>query len=270
MAQHKMNPTPCVLSIAGSDSGGGAGIQADLKTFHTIGVFGTTAITCITAQNPGGVSGIMEVDSLLIERQILSVLEYFPVVFSKSGMLFSRDIVNIVIKIVKEKKLNLICDPVMVATSGTKLLRDDAIELIKKELLPISHLITPNSDEASLLLKSKINSSNEMEDATKDLFKLFGVPILLKGGHLQNHGKLKDVLYDGKEMSVFPSEYIKNVSTHGTGCTYSSAITSYLALGQDLKTSVLHAKNFLHTSILNSIQTGKTTSINHSKPKETL
>lgn len=265
-----MNQTPTVMSIAGSDSGGGAGIQADLKTFHTIGVFGTTAITCITAQNPGGVSGIMEVDSLLLERQILSILDFFPVVFSKSGMLFSKEIINVVLKLVKEKKLKLICDPVMVATSGAKLLRDDAIDLIKKELLPMSYLITPNADEASLLLPYKINSSEDMEDASRDLFKMIGVPILLKGGHLQNNGKLKDVLYDGKEMSIFPSDYIKNVSTHGTGCTYSSAITSYLALGQDLKTSVLHAKNFLHTSILCSIQTGKSTSLFHSKPKEIL
>lgn len=259
-----MKTIPSVLTIAGSDSGGGAGIQADLKTFQSLGVFGTSAITCITAQNPTGVFGIMEVDSLLLEKQISVVLEYFPIAYAKSGMLFSKDIIQIVVQIIKKYKIKLICDPVMIATSGSKLLKEDAIDLIKEELIPLSYLITPNSDEASLLLNKEIKNSGDMESASRELFNLYKVPILLKGGHLRENKKLKDILFDGRELSVFPSEYIEKVSTHGTGCTYSSAITAYLALGYDLKTSVLYSKSYLHNTILNSINLGKSTSLNHS------
>ncbi len=259
-----MKMIPSVLTIAGSDSGGGAGIQADLKTFQSLGVFGTSAITCITAQNPSGVFGIMEVDSLLLEKQISVILEYFPIQFAKSGMLFSKDIVQVVIQIIKKNKVKLICDPVMIATSGAKLLKEDAVKLIKEELIPLSYLITPNSDEAALLLNKEIKNAGEMEDASRELYNLLKVPVLLKGGHLKENKKLKDVLYDGKELSVYPSDYIEKVSTHGTGCTYSSAITAYSALGYDLKTSVLHSKSYLHNTILNSYNLGKSTSLNHS------
>ncbi|NBU96769.1 MAG: hypothetical protein EBS19_00925 [Spirochaetia bacterium] len=149
----------------------------------------------------------------------------------------------------------------LILVTGCLLTND---KLIKEELIPLSYLITPNSDEASLLLNKKISNAGEMEDAAHELFKLLQVPVLLKGGHLKENKRVKDVLYDGKELSVYPSDYIEKVSTHGTGCTYSSAITAYSSLGYDLKTSVLHSKSYLHSTILNSFNIGKSTSLNHS------
>lgn len=258
-----MKEIPCVMTIAGSDSGGGAGIQADLKTFLSNQVFGCSAITCLTAQNPEGVSGILEVSSDILERQILAIIEYFPVQFAKSGMLFSREIIEIVVRLIKSKNIKLVCDPVMIASSGARLLKDDAIEMYKTELLPLSLLFTPNADEASLLLGRKISDIDEMEDACRDLYSIYRVPVLLKGGHLPKNNLLKDILYDGNEFSVFPAEYVKDVSTHGTGCTYSAAITAFLSKGHNLKISVLQAKKYLHSTIQFSVQTGKTSSLNH-------
>lgn len=260
-----MSLFPVTLSIAGSDSGGGAGIQADIKTFTSLKVYGTTAITCITSQNPDRVSSIQEVPLEIIEDQIWSVLEFFPVNAVKTGMLFSEKIIRKVSEFAKNRNFQLVVDPVMVATSGALLLQKDAIESLKKDLLPYSDLITPNLDEAEILLNKKITIRPEMEASVKSIYELFGVPVLLKGGHLKNTDEATDVLFDGKNIHTFTKNFIHGVNSHGTGCTYSSAICAYLAKGHSLVESIYRAKEFLHFTISHSLPIGfqKVHSLNH-------
>ena len=258
-----MTEYPIALTIAGSDSGGGAGIQADLKTFLTHSVFGTSAITCITAQNPSGVTGILEISTELVEKQILAVTDYFPVAAIKTGMLFSNEIIEIVSTILKNKSYKLVVDPVMVATSGAKLLKDDAIDSIKKKLIPISTLFTPNLDEASILINQKISTEGQMQDGARKLFDTFGVPVLLKGGHLMNSDYAIDIFYDGKTLHPLSSKFLKEFNPHGTGCTYSAAITSNLAKGLNLIESISLAKYYIFEAISQSYTIGKTTTLNH-------
>ncbi|TGN06876.1 bifunctional hydroxymethylpyrimidine kinase/phosphomethylpyrimidine kinase [Leptospira ilyithenensis] len=259
-----MKNFPITLSIAGSDSGGGAGVQADLKTFSSLGTFGTTAFTCLTAQNPDGVTAIHEIPTSFIKAQLDAVLSYFPVSACKTGMLFSEEIINIVREVLQTKPdIKLVVDPVMIATSGAKLLKNDAITALRENLIPIATIITPNLDEASLLLGQNITGQNELESSAKQLFDIFKVPILLKGGHLQNVTEAIDILFDGKSIYNFKKPFLKVKNTHGTGCTFSSAITSYLAHGLSLPEAVGHAKEYIHNAIEDSIQTGPTTHLNH-------
>ncbi len=259
-----MKRFPITLTIAGSDSGGGAGIQADLKTFTSLSTFGTTVMTCLTAQNPDGVSAIHEVPVTFIKSQMDAVLNYFPVSACKTGMLFSEGIISTVSDILSQnRKIRLVVDPVMIATSGAKLLQDDAIEAMKSKLIPLADIITPNLDEASHLLNRRITEYDELGNAAKELYVMFNVPILLKGGHLKNAKEAIDVLFDGKAMYEYKKSFIKNANTHGTGCTYSSAITSYLANGLSLQEAVGRAKDYIQNCIEDSIQTGKTTHLNH-------
>jgi hydroxymethylpyrimidine/phosphomethylpyrimidine kinase len=258
-----MTNYPIALTIAGSDSGGGAGIQADLKTFLTHSVFGTSAITCITAQNPADVSGILEVTTSMVEKQILAVIDYFPVAAIKTGMLFSKEIIETVARLLKEKKYKLVVDPVMVATSGARLLKEDAIESIKKNLIPISTLFSPNIDEAEILIKEKISSEKDMEHSVKKLYEAFGVPVLLKGGHLVNSEFAIDFFFDGKTCYPLSSRFIKNFNPHGTGCTYSAAITSNLAKGLNLIESVSLGKYYIYEAITQSFTLGRSTTLNH-------
>ncbi|AYV56064.1 bifunctional hydroxymethylpyrimidine kinase/phosphomethylpyrimidine kinase [Leptospira kmetyi] len=259
---------PVTLTIAGSDSGGGAGIQADLKTFTALNTFGTSAITCLTSQNPSGVTGILEVDAEFLEKQILAVLDYFPVQAIKTGMLFSTSIIEktsslLSVRKKSEKTFSLVIDPVMVATSGAKLLQDSAIEALLFKLIPIADLITPNLDEAEILSGRKIGKAEEMPDLAKEIFEKFKVPILLKGGHLQNEKIALDILYDGKALYKFEKPFVSGFYPHGTGCTYSSAITSYLASGESLPKAVLHAKEYLHAAIEQAYTAGKDKTLNH-------
>ncbi len=257
-----MKELKVVMSIAGSDSGGGAGIQADLKTFQSLGVFGTTAITCVTAQNPDGVTAVQEIPAAIVKKQIDTILQYFHVKAVKTGMLFSQEIISVVSKARRAQKFILVVDPVMIATSGAKLLQDDAIETLKSDLLPIADLITPNIDEASLLLGKKVTYEN-LKDSATELQSKFLVPVLLKGGHVPSNGKVKDILFDGNEYFEFESKWIKDMNTHGTGCTFSSAITSYLAKGNKLPLAVENAKKYIQETIAQSILVGKSTSLNH-------
>jgi hydroxymethylpyrimidine/phosphomethylpyrimidine kinase len=257
-----MNPNPVALTIAGSDSGGGAGIQADLKTFQANGVFGTSAITCVTAQNPDGVTSIAEIPLQNIEKQILAVLDFFPIKVAKTGMLFTKEIIQMVTQIMQNRKFPLVVDPVMVATSGAKLLQDDAINSMQKELIPISDLVTPNADEASLLVGERVTREN-MKEVTKVLFENFHVPILLKGGHLERNGTIVDILYDGKDYYEFETNYIFQKSTHGTGCTYSAAIAAQLAKSLPLQEAIRKAKEYLHKTIEQSLNVGRITTLNH-------
>lgn len=259
-----MKQVPITLTIAGSDSGGGAGIQADLKTFSALETFGTTAITCLTAQNPDGVSGIHEVPASFIESQLEAILHYFPVSACKTGMLFSNPIIHSVIQILKKyPKVQMVVDPVMIATSGAKLLKDDAIESIKNDLIPMAVLITPNLDEASLLLGKEIKYEDEMEPAARDLFAKFRVPVLLKGGHLLQAKSAIDLLFDGISLYKFEKLYQRNRNTHGSGCTFSAAITAFLAHGESLPSAVGKAKEYIHLALEYAIETGETNHIHH-------
>jgi hydroxymethylpyrimidine/phosphomethylpyrimidine kinase len=258
-----MNDYPIALTIAGSDSGGGAGIQADLKTFLTHSVFGTSVLTCITAQNPGGVSGIQEISTDMVEKQLAAVTGYFPVAAIKTGMLFSKEIIDTVAGFLKGKDYKIVVDPVMVATSGAKLLKDDAIESMKKNLIPIASLFTPNLDEGGILNNEKISSEKEMESGARKLFDSYGVPVLLKGGHLGNSEYAVDFFFNGKTMYPLSSKFVKEFNPHGTGCTYSAAITSNLAKGMSLVESISLAKYYIFEAISQSYTLGRTNTLNH-------
>lgn len=190
---------PITLTIAGSDSGGGAGVQADLKTFSSLASFGTTVFTCLTAQNPDGVSDIFEISPDFVSAQLKAVAGYFQVKAAKTGMLYSANIIEAVADFFSENPdIQLVVDPVMVATSGAKLLKDDAIQSLTKDLLPLAKLITPNLDEASLLLGENIHQYDQLVPMAEKLFQKYKVPVLLKGGHLPNATEATDVLFDGK------------------------------------------------------------------------
>lgn len=244
------------LTIAGSDSCGGAGIQADIKTMTCNGVYAMSAITALTAQNTTGVSSIMEVSPQFLQEQIkMVVTDIFPDAI-KTGMLSSSKLIKVIVQSIKEYKLkNIVVDPVMIATSGSKLINDDAIETLKKELLPLATLITPNIPEAEVLSQIEIKSETAMENAAKKINELFGCAVLLKGGHSLNDAN--DFLYDGNEGSWFQGKRINNPNTHGTGCTLSSAIASNLAKGQNLKEAVQNAKEYISGALEAMLNLGK-------------
>lgn len=255
---------PITLTIAGSDSGGGAGVQADLKTFSSLATFGTTVFTCLTAQNPDGVTGIYEISPDFVTSQLQAVATYFPIKAAKTGMLYSKDIIKSVsVFFYENPDIQLVLDPVMVATSGAKLLRDDAIQSLIDDLIPLAKIITPNLDEASLLLEEPINQYDQLVPMAKKLFQKYNVPVLLKGGHLPNAIEATDVLFDGKSIYEFSKPFLKEKNTHGTGCTYSAAITSFLAHGKNLAEAVGSAKEYLHLSLEDDIITGPIQHLNH-------
>jgi hydroxymethylpyrimidine/phosphomethylpyrimidine kinase len=244
---------PCALTIAGSDSGGGAGIQADLKTFTALGVHGTSAITCITAQNPRGVTGIQPIRADMVRKQIEAVFAELHPAAVKTGMLFSAEIIRVVAEGCGERKrLPLVVDPVMVATSGAVLLKPSAIRVLKEQLLPLATLITPNLDEAALLLGRELTSRADLHEAARELQAQFGCAVLVKGGHLRSLPEAVDVLFDGRRSHEFVSVRVRGVSTHGTGCTYSAAITALLARGEPLMQAVALAKPFITRAISRS------------------
>lgn len=244
------------LTIAGSDSSGGAGIQADIKTMTCNGVYAMSAITALTAQNTTGVTGIMEVTPDFLKEQIKDVVsDIFPDAV-KTGMVSSSALIKAIAESIKEFSLkNIVVDPVMVATSGAKLISDDAIETLEKELLPLATVITPNIPEAEVLCGSKINSEQDMESAAKKINENFGCAVLLKGGH--NLNDANDYLFDGSKGTWFYGKRIDNPNTHGTGCTLSSAIASNLAKGYSLEKSVKNAKNYISNALSAMLNLGK-------------
>lgn len=245
-----------VLSIAGSDSSGGAGIQADLKTMTVHGVFGMTAITALTAQNTTGVTAIQESTPEFLEQQIDACLSDIPADAVKIGMLPSSAQVEVVAKKLREYKVkNLVVDPVMVATSGSKLMKDSTASVMANLLFSISTVITPNIPEAEALLGKTIANKKQMEEAAKALSKEYGCSVLIKGGHSIEDAC--DVLFDKGQVSWFETTKIDNPNTHGTGCTLSSAIASNLALGFDLKESVKNAKEYITSTISDGLDLGK-------------
>eukprot|EP01119_Soliformovum_irregulare_P018451 TRINITY_DN565_c0_g1_i1.p1 TRINITY_DN565_c0_g1~~TRINITY_DN565_c0_g1_i1.p1 ORF type:complete len:525 (+),score=112.65 TRINITY_DN565_c0_g1_i1:69-1577(+) len=263
-----MNDHPACLTIAGSDSGGGAGIQADLKTFHSLGVYGSSIIAALTAQNTLGVQSILRIETSFVESQMRSVLEDLEIKAIKTGMLHNSANVIAISNMIREHRIkNVVVDPVMMAKGGHHLLEDSGIEAYRTQLIPLSLIITPNAPEACLLLKrdpDSIKSIQDMKDAALELHESLHVPyVLIKGGHVMTsdeHGNpiAIDVLFDAVKNSYFQLENprIQTKNTHGTGCTYSAAICSYLALGHSVGESVAKANAYVHNAILHAFPMG--------------
>ncbi|HOX59310.1 MAG TPA: bifunctional hydroxymethylpyrimidine kinase/phosphomethylpyrimidine kinase [Candidatus Paceibacterota bacterium] len=244
---------PVALTIAGSDSGGGAGIQADLKTFAAIGVHGTSAITCITAQNPKGVYGIQACNVNIVRGQMEAVFEALRPASIKTGMLYSAPIIRAVTVALKRcQRVPLVVDPVMVSTSGAQLLKPDAVRALCAKLLPLATLVTPNLDEAGILVGTKLGSVTDLRAAARTLYQQFGCATLVKGGHLPGLRQAVDIFYDGRQELLLSAPFIRSVSTHGTGCTYSAAIAGHLARGCSLANAVQRAKEFITQAIARS------------------
>src|SRR5882757_11385549 len=245
---------PVALTVAGSDCSAGAGIQADLKTFTALGVYGLTAVTCIVAEVPAKVSRIESVTARVVREQIEVLLKNFRVGAIKTGLLCSAELVCAVAQTIQdgEKKaarsIPLVVDPVMIATSGDNLLEPEAVEAYKNKLFPLATLITPNLDEAALLLETTIIDQKQMETAAKALAKKYRASILLKGGHLRGD-KAIDLLFHQGELTEFSAPFVRGVETHGTGCTYSAAIAAGLASGFSLKQAIKRAKKFVTEAI---------------------
>ena len=244
------------MTIAGSDSGGGAGIQADLKTFAALGVYGTSALTAITAQNTLGVTDVLELPTTLIESQIDAIVSDIGSDAVKTGMLSSSDIIETVASKLSEHGLTtLVVDPVMVAKGGDRLLREDAVEALRSVLVPLASVVTPNVPEAEVLTGLEIGSVEDSKAAARLLVDEMGAGIaVVKGGHLD--GPATDVLYDGSDFVTFTSERIDTRNTHGTGCTFASAVAAGLAKGMDVTDAVRQAKSYVTAAIKTNFPMG--------------
>jgi hydroxymethylpyrimidine/phosphomethylpyrimidine kinase len=246
---------PVALTIAGSDSGGGAGIQADLKTFAALGVHGTTAITAVTAQSTRGVSGYVELPPDMVRQQIEEVAGDLAPAAAKTGMLASAPIIEVVASTLERLGLDaLVVDPVMVAKGGARLLRDDAVESLRSRLLPLAAVVTPNLPEAEVLLGRPVASREERERAARDLVALGCRAAVVKGGHAA--GDADDVLFDGERVVWLAGERVATANTHGSGCVFSAAITAGLATGAGLQDAVREAKTFVAGAIRQALEVG--------------
>jgi hydroxymethylpyrimidine/phosphomethylpyrimidine kinase len=246
---------PKALTIAGSDSGAGAGIQADLKTFAAIGVYGTSAITAITAQNTVAVTKIVELSSDIIAAQIDAVIEDIGADALKTGMLGNAVIIETVAKKIREHALeNLVVDPVMVAKSGDFLLREDAVDALCSRLIPLAAVVTPNIPEAERLTEMPLRRERDFETAAKKILDMGAKSVVIKGGHKK--GPADDLFFDGDKFRVLRSTRIRTRHTHGTGCTFSAAIAAYLAQGKDLESAVVLAKTFITQAIRKAFRIG--------------
>ena len=243
---------PAVLTIAGSDSGGGAGIQADLRTFNTFKVYGCSAITAVTSQNPFAVRKVDVLPLETVKAQLESVLEAVPVRFAKTGMLADRKLVECVADFAEKYDLQLIVDPVIVSTSGAKLLEDSAISVMMERLLPLALWITPNIPEAELLTVRQLQTPAERAEAALHLYEKYKCNILLKSGHAVNSEKVTDIVcFQGElyELSS-PIAKIKSDTAHGTGCTLSAAMTADFASGKSWEQTLTEAKAFVYGSLV--------------------
>jgi len=249
----------CALTIAGSDSGGGAGIQADLKTFAALGVHGASVVTCLTAQNPRHVLGIYPATPEFVVLQLQAVFSELPPRAIKTGMLFSADIIEAIASFVKRNRpaeCKLIVDPVMVATSGGLLLEKSAVKALCTNLLPMADLITPNIPEAEALTGARLTDSDALRNCARQLHSKFGCAVLLKGGHLAKAREARDVFYDGKTELLLSAPFVRGVSTHGTGCTCSAAVAAYSVRGRSLAEAVRLAKRYITRAIRSSTRVG--------------
>lgn len=265
---------PVLLTIAGSDSGGGAGIQADLKTFSALGAYGTSAITAITAQNPEAVTDIQAIEPDVVAAQIAALGDYFDIGAAKTGMLFSTGVIEAVADAYPSLRASpqrpggagappLVVDPVMVAASGAKLLSDDAIGALEKKILPLATLITPNMDEAAILADRKVKLARDLEPAARAIYDRFGVPVLVKGGHLTGVKKVVDLFFDGNEVQAFRGLYMSGINTHGSGCTLSAAIAVYLMRGYPMVDAVAEGRVYLRQTLSNGLPVGRAVVLNH-------
>ncbi|WP_078381597.1 bifunctional hydroxymethylpyrimidine kinase/phosphomethylpyrimidine kinase [Sutcliffiella halmapala] len=244
------------LTIAGSDSGGGAGIQADLKTFQELDVFGMSAITAITAQNTLGVQGVYPVPLEAVIEQMASIQADLQPDALKTGMLFSSELIEAVALNVKNYQWgNLVVDPVMIAKGGAKLLQEEAIRSLRESLIPLATVITPNIPEAEVLTERTIDTIDQRKQAARMLHKLGATYVVIKGGHGKEE-ELVDLLFDGESFLELTSKRIPTKNTHGTGCTFAAAITAQLAKGHSVESAVRVAKQFIHAAIEADLKIG--------------
>ncbi|HDQ04614.1 MAG TPA: bifunctional hydroxymethylpyrimidine kinase/phosphomethylpyrimidine kinase [Deltaproteobacteria bacterium] len=249
-----------VLCIGGSDSGGGAGIQADLKAVHACGCYGMSVITALTAQNSIGVQGIFPVTAVFVRKQLSSVLEDIGADAVKTGMIWKLGVVGVVAEKIKEYKIKkLVVDPVMVAKGGSVLMEDSTTQALVKKLLPLALVVTPNIPEAEILAKMRIKSVRDMKMAAKVIFSLGLKNVVIKGGHLEKSKKTGsvDILYNGKEYHELHADWINTKNTHGTGCTFASVLAAGLGQGKDVLNAAQFAKIMVTKAIKNSVSLGK-------------
>lgn len=245
-----------VMTIAGSDSGGGAGIQADLKTFQELGVFGTSAITALTAQNTKGVTGIFPVSEEFVAEQMEAVFTDFKIRVVKTGMLFSPEIIATVANVLINKKIDLIIDPVMIAKGGASLLQPTAIKAMITYLLPLATVITPNIPEAEVISGIKINSEASVNEAARKILAMGTQVVVIKGGHLEGVLAEDRVYFKDGTRFLLSAPRIKTKQTHGTGCTFSASLTAFMGQGMDLKEAIIEAKHFIQLAIENPLNLG--------------
>lgn len=248
---------PCVLIIAGSDSGGGAGMQADLKTCAAFGVHGLSAFTSITAQNTTTVTSIHDIPPDMVRAQIEAVISDFEVHVAKTGMLHTADIIKVVAEEIEKYKLTTVVDPVMIAKSGAHLLKPEAIETYIKKLIPLATVLTPNAMEAESLTGIKVNTLEDAKSAAIKIAKLGSKSVVVKGGHIFSKDKAIDILYTNGNFHLIEGERIETKTTHGTGCSFASAIAAGLAKGEDIIEAVKAAKEFITRSIRFGIEIGR-------------
>ena len=236
------------MTIAGSDSGGGAGIQADLKTFAALGVYGTSVITAVTAQNTLKVTQVLELPTDMVAAQMDAVMSDIGTDAAKTGMLSSSEIIATVAERVWSLNIpNLVVDPVMVAKSGDRLLREDAVQTLKEALLPLATVVTPNIPEAEVLVGYPLESMDDIYKAAREIAGMGAANVVVKGGH--RPGPVIDVLYSQGMIREFSSPRVDSKNTHGTGCTFASAVTAYLARGREVEQAVYHAKEYVTEAI---------------------
>jgi len=247
---------PVALTIAGSDSGGGAGLQADLKTFTALGVHGTTAVTCLTAQNPRRVLAITPCPPAMLLAQLNAVWEELPPAAIKTGMLGNAATVRLLVDFFRQHPgPPFVLDPVMVATSGARLLTPAAIKLLLADFLPLATLVTPNVDETEILIGDKPATVDDLRTTARQIHGRYGCAALVKGGHLPDPRTAVDIFFDGKTELFLAAPFIRGLKTHGTGCTYSAAITAGLARGLKLPDAVTRAKHYITRAIAGSYRT---------------
>lgn len=255
-SQDPNGPQPAVMTITGSDSSGGAGIQADLKTFSALDVYGTSVITCVMAQNPDAVTEILPVPAGMVAAQIETVCSSYPISVVKTGILHSADIIRTVAsEEVREGIPILVVDPVMVAESGTRLLQGDAVEVLCNELLPHARVVTPNLHEAEILCGHAIGSVEELRSAAREIGERYDVACVIKGGHLAGP-EIVDVLWDEGEEHMFSSPRIDLAENHGAGCAFSAALTAYLAHRELMSVAVGKAQDFVFQALSRSRPVG--------------
>ena len=244
------------MTIAGSDSGGGAGIQADLKTFAALGVYGTSVLTAITAQNTRSVDKVVELDPDMVSAQIDTVMSDIGADAVKTGMLANGEIIRVVAERVTSLEMpNLVVDPVMVAKSGDRLLKDQAVDAYRIDLIPLALVVTPNIPEAEVLVGYSIETDDDVHRAARDIGKMGVANVVIKGGHRE--GAVTDLLYSEGLVREFTSPRIDSKNTHGTGCTFASAIAAYLARGRSVEQAVFHAKEYVIEAIKAAFTMGK-------------